>query len=227
MSIDKPLSFPTVRVIAALEFRRFCTRPFWPVLFALVLFSAPVSLSPYSPRFLPALGCALIVVERDVMDMFDSRQRELLKYAALPLNLRDVITGKGLMAMTKALLAAVAAGVVHAWLAGVPFAASQAIWAGLGFVATFPFLLQIGASSSIHAAASPYLGVFDPVVRAVTTLVAGAVCAIPAQVLAAVTGSPIVLGIFAAVSVGVWLTAGTRASARQLERWMRSPTYNP
>ncbi len=209
-----------------MEFRRFCARPYWLTLFILVLASAPLSLSPYLPRFLPALACGLVVVGRDVMDMFGSRERELVKYAALPLSLRDVIAGKGIMTMVKACLAASVAGVVHAWLAGSPVAAGQAVWAGLGFIATLPMVLQVGATSSISAAGSPTLGVFDPLVRSVSTLLAGTVCAIPAQGIAAVSGSETLLGVFALGSIVVWLTAGTSASTRKLERWMRSSTYN-
>ncbi len=213
-----------VKVIVELEFRRFCARPFWPGLLVLTVATAPLALSPYFPRFLPALASALVVVQADLMDMFGSRDGELRKYIALPVSMRDVIIGKGLMTMVKAILGAFVAGAIHAWLAGAPFDSEHAFWSFTGFLATLPALVHVGARSSISAAAAPSTGVFEPVVRVVLTLLAAAVCAIPAQMISAI-GSPIVLAFYAIASFGLWVSIGTRSAAGRLQRWMQSSAY--
>ncbi|HTX99287.1 MAG TPA: hypothetical protein VMG09_04660 [Bacteroidota bacterium] len=213
-------------IIFALEFKRFCARPSWLLLGALILASAPLSLSPYFPRFFPALACGLTVVGNDLMDMFGSRDREIRKLVALPLDLQDVILGKGFMTMVKAAIATAVAGVVHAWLAGPSDDSSQALLTGLGFLATMPPLVHIGARLSIAAISKPSPGVLEPLVRVVLTLLAAAVCGIPAFVLATTTHSAPALAAYAALSLSIWMTVGARGSARRLERWMQSPAYD-
>lgn len=226
MNTAPSLSLRSIIVLTELEMRRLTFRAFWPTLLVTGLLTAPLSLSPYIPKFLPALACGLVAVERNIMDMFGARDKDFLKFSSLPLSLRNVILAKGMVTMAKAVLGAVAVGLFHAWLAWPAVDINQAFWSALGYVAVLPLVLQIGASVSLDTLRAPASGILEPVVRSVTTLLAGLTCAAFAQAIATLTASLFAEFLFAVVTLSVWIAYGTPASTRALDKWIRSSTYN-
>ena len=226
MTTAPTLSCRNVIVLVELELRRLSVGAFWPTLLVTGLLTAPLSLSPYIPKFLPALACGLVAVERNIMDMFGARDKDVLKFSSLPLSLRDVILAKGMVTMTKAVIGAVAVGLFHAWLAWPAVDEGQAVWSALGYIAVLPLVLQIGASVSLDTLRAPSSGILEPVVRSATTLLAGLTCAAFAQAIATLTASLLAEFLFAVFTLSVWITLGTRASMRALDTWIRSAAYN-
>jgi hypothetical protein len=226
MNSERTISWPSIRVLADLELRRLFLGTFWPVLLVAGILTAPLSLSPYCPRFLPALACGLVSVERNIMDMFGAKEKDFLKFVSLPVNLRNVILAKGLVTIIKAMIGAMAVGLFHAWLAWPAVEVSSAVWSALGFLAVLPLVVQIGASVSLDALRAPYSGVLEPVVRSVTTLLAGLTCAAFAQGIAMSTAALSTEVLFAVLTFSVWIVFGTQASTRALDKWIRSAVYN-
>ena len=219
-------SFLSIRTVLGLELRRLSAEPFWPILLVSGLASIPLALSPYVPTFLPAMMCGLILVERNVMDMFGTQQRDFIRFVVLPLNLRDVVVAKGIATMIKAMFGALMVGALHAWFLGPLLGTVQIGWAALGFAATLPFVLQVGASASVQSIRLPRTSTLDPVVRSLSTLLASSLCAVPAIAVAALSSSLVPLLLFAVGALVIWLTIGTRATARSLDRWSHSTLYN-
>ncbi len=225
MNTAPTVSWRSVIVLVELELRRLIVGGFWPTILVAGLLTAPLSLSPYIPKFLPALACGLVAVERNIMDMFGGRDKDFLKFSSLPLSFRDVILAKGMTTMAKAVLGAVAVGLFHAWLAWPAVDVGEAFWSALGYIAVLPLVLQIGASVSLDALRAPSSGILEPVVRSITTLLAGLTCAAFAQAIATLTASLFAEFLFAVVTLFVWIAFGTRASTRALDKWIRSAAY--
>ena len=219
-------SFFSIRAVLGLELRRLCVEPFWPIILVSGLASIPLALSPYVPTFLPAMMCGLILVERNVMDMFGTQGRDFVRFVILPLDIRDVVVAKGIATMVKAVIGALVVGALHAWFLGPLLGTVQIGWAALGFAATLPFVLQVGASASVQSIRLPRTRTLDPVVRSLSTLLASSLCAVPAMIIAAFSSSQIPLLFFAVGALVIWLTIGTRATARSLDRWSHSTLYN-
>lgn len=213
-------------LIVRLETRRFFSEARHLVVVLIVVACLPGALAWQVPSPLGAAAAVgVILAERWIMDMFDLKGREFVKFSVYPVPWEVIVFGKELAAIAVAVGGGTTAAVIYCWFHPAPPTWTEACRGFVAYLCLLIPVVQAGGLASVTELQRPFRTPLDAAVRAVMCLIAAALSSVPVLVLLGLSDSLLPLGCYLGVLCTVWYAFGFRMVAERIRQWQASPDY--
>jgi hypothetical protein len=215
-----------VLLILRLEAQRFFAEARHLVIVLIAVACIPAALAwQLSSPLIAAAAVGVILAERWIMDMFDQKGREFVKFSIYPLSWELIVLGKEMVAIVVAVGGGTVAAVIYSWFHLSPPSWAEAFRGLVAYLCILIPVVQVGGSASVTELQQPFHTPLDMVVRAVMCLIATALSGIPVLVLLSLSDSLLPLGFYLGLLCTVWYAFGIRMVADKIRQWQTSPDY--
>ncbi len=215
-----------VLLILRLEVQRFFAEARHLVIVLIVVICIPAALAwQLSSPLIAAAAVGVILAERWIMDMFDQKGREFVKFSIYPVSWESIVLGKEMVAIVVAVGGGTVAAVVYSWFHPSPPSWADAFRGLVAYLCILIPVVQVGGSASVTELQQPLHTPLDMVVRAVMCLIAAALSGIPVLLLLSLSDSVLPLVFYLGLLCMVWYVFGIRMVADKIRQWQTSPDY--